>query len=616
VDIESIRRNRLGSRSDVEQLLRDLAAPLASRFTPGRAGLRLGATRAWYGEPTGLLEAFSRPLWGIVPLAAGGGRADDLWPLWREGLANGTDPKHPEFWGWTADFDQRLVETTILALGIALAPGELWTPLHPDARARVLAWMERAGAAEPFDNNWRFFRVLINVVLRSVGGDWSARNVEADLRRIDQFYLGGGWYADGEGRRGDYYVPWAMHFYGLIYAQLAGETDRERAAAFRERARQFAQDFLHWFAADGSAIPFGRSLTYRAAQGAFWGALAFAGVEGLPWGVVKGLYLRHLRWWMGQPILSESGVLTIGYQYPNPAMAENYTTPGSPYWAFKAFLPLAVPAGHPFWSEPEAPMPARRTVHTVPAAGFVLMADRAAAHVVALNAGQPVAGFPRHAAQKYSKFAYSTRFAFAVPAGSGDVLAEGGFDSVLALSDDGVRFRPRDHCLDARAENGVAYGRWRPWPDVEVRTWLIAADSLHLRVHRLRTGRALWSAEAGFAVGYENRAQVGIASAAPGAMILQSCAGGSGMRDLAGRRAAECVFMEPGSSLASPLAAMPVLRAMHRPGEEWLVCAAGGWPGPGGGFSGESDAFALDAGGGGLAIRRDGRQIWRSGAGD
>jgi hypothetical protein len=71
----------------------------------------------------------------------------------------------------------------------------------------------------------------------------------------------------------------------------------------------------------GRAIPFGRSVGYRFAMISFWGALAYAGVElpePLTWGMVKGIVLRHLRWWQTQPdIWSSSGTLTIGYSYPN-----------------------------------------------------------------------------------------------------------------------------------------------------------------------------------------------------------------------------------------------------------------------------------------------------------
>lgn len=53
----------------------------------------------------------------------------------------------------------------------------------------------------------------------------------------------------------------------------------------------------------------------------FWGALAYADVElpaPLTWGTVKGIVMRHLRWWQTQhDMWSPSGTLTIGYSYPN-----------------------------------------------------------------------------------------------------------------------------------------------------------------------------------------------------------------------------------------------------------------------------------------------------------
>lgn len=47
---------------------------------------------------------------------------------------------------------------------------------------------------------------------------------------------------------------------------------------------------------------------------------------------MKGIVLRHLRWWLKQPMFDRDGVLSVGYSYPNLAMAEDYNAPGSPYW--------------------------------------------------------------------------------------------------------------------------------------------------------------------------------------------------------------------------------------------------------------------------------------------
>ena len=138
----------------------------------------------------------------------------------------------------------------------------------------------------------------------------------------------------------DYYSSsFAIHFLQLLYAKLAGDEDPERAAEFRKRAQIAALDLAHYYDEEGKfrlssflkipnrltvlgrSIPFGRSVGYRFAMVSFWGALAYADVElpaPLTWGMVKGIVLRHLRWWQTQhDIWSPSGTLTIGYSYPN-----------------------------------------------------------------------------------------------------------------------------------------------------------------------------------------------------------------------------------------------------------------------------------------------------------
>ncbi len=78
----------------------------------------------------------------------------------------------------------------------------------------------------------------------------------------------------------DHYIPFAMHYYGLIYAVLA-KGEEARKTRMRERAKIFTKDIRHWFGPDGAALPFGRSQTYRFAAGGFWAALAFADLEAL-----------------------------------------------------------------------------------------------------------------------------------------------------------------------------------------------------------------------------------------------------------------------------------------------------------------------------------------------
>ena len=224
-----------------------------------------------------------------------------------------------------------------IGAALALAPQAIWEPLEPRAKTNLTRWLLEINRHSLHDNNWLFFRVLVNLGLARVGAEHDAAASQAALDQLETFYLGDGWYTDGPGAQRDYYVAFAMHFYGLLYAKLAAEHDPGRAQRFRERAALFAHDFIHWFAADGAALPFGRSLTYRFAQGSFWGALAFAEVEALPWAVVKGLALRHLHGWSRQPIFTPAGRLSIGYAYAQLQMAEQYNSPGSPVLGDEVF---------------------------------------------------------------------------------------------------------------------------------------------------------------------------------------------------------------------------------------------------------------------------------------
>ncbi|MFJ4411506.1 DUF2264 domain-containing protein [Streptomyces sp. NPDC088910] len=566
-----------GARGEMQAYVRELVDPLVRYASEGGARIRLGVNTAHHDDTAADLEGYARPLWGLAPLAAGGGEFAH-WDLWARGLAAGTDPGHPEYWGTATGIDQRTVETAAVGFALALAPEKLWDPLSGKERDQAGAWLASFLGADTPENNWNFFPVLVSLGLARVGyaHDRDARHARLD--RLETYARQDGWYADGNTAQRDYYIPWAMHFYGLIYAALAGEGDPARAARFRQRAADFAPGFRHWFAADGAAVPFGRSLTYRFAQGSFWGALPYAGVDAVPPGEAKGLLSRHLRWWRERSALtSPDGVLTIGYGYPQPAVAEQYNGPGSPYWAMKAFLPLALPADHAFWTADEEPAAELPETLAQPDAGAVLM--RSGGDATLLSGSQHNL-WARGGAAKYAKFAYSSRFGFSAPV-DGLGPEPGAYDSVLAVSDEADieegtaprHFRVREEQHDPAVEDGdTVRSTWRPWPDVEITTWLTAAAPWHLRTHRVRTGRALYTAEGGFAV--DRDAGLTRREENEGSAVTVTGAGDlSGLRDLDGGRSGRVLDPLPGTNVLARRTSLPVLVGQLPPGEHWLRCA-------------------------------------------
>lgn len=428
--IFAIQSNPLATRKDIQDALHQLCDPLIPYYSSGKARLRLGATGSGCSNETAEMEGFSRVLWGLVPLAAGGGESR-LWEMYREGIRNGTNPEHEEYWGIVDDYDQRLVEMAAFGLALALAPDQVWIPLTGTEKRRLYDWLNQINARPVYDCNWLFFQVMVNMGFKKIGWPCDEEQMKRNLERIDEFYLTEGWYSDGSGGHSDYYVPFAFHYYGLIYATWMREEDPERADLYIRRATEFSHNFIYWFADDGSALPYGRSLSYRFSQAAFWSALVFAEVEAQPYGVMKGLIFRHLRWWCRQPIFQPDGTLSIGYAYPNLVMAENYNAPGSPYWALKTFLPLALPEEHPFWQAEELPLPKLSESSLQQSPRLVLWRQEKNDHILAFNAGNFATNEHTHMSAKYEKFVYSNKFGFSVPRAEWG-LAQGAYDSMLA----------------------------------------------------------------------------------------------------------------------------------------------------------------------------------------
>ena len=95
----------LNTKADFTALMYQFLDPLKPYYSAGCARLHLGETGAKYKQSTIELEAFSRPLWALVPFWAGGGADPEFESIYRKGLAAGSDPESPEYWGRCKNHD-------------------------------------------------------------------------------------------------------------------------------------------------------------------------------------------------------------------------------------------------------------------------------------------------------------------------------------------------------------------------------------------------------------------------------------------------------------------------------------------------------------------------------
>jgi hypothetical protein len=235
--------------------------------------------------------------------------------------------------------------------------------------------------------------------------------------------------------------------------------------------------------------------------------------------------------------------------------------------------------------------------------------NTASTHTFLLSSGQSCHYALKHGGEKYGKFSFSSSFGFSCPTGMFG-LEQLAADSMLALCDDpeeagfgeGERWRIRRDPLNAKLayatdksgrEQPYLESSWQPWPDVTVDTWLFppteAAPCWYLRVHRLRSGRKLRSAEGGWAIygqSKDGRAIVQVFSGerseggeeAEGLARALSEAGVVGVVDQSSKpgpqRKGKIVQSDPNSNIISSRTVLPTLLGSHAAGsDEWLVTA-------------------------------------------
>lgn len=490
----------LQTRQDFAALLRRMLDPLKPLYSPQKALLQLGDTGVSYPPRTIGMEGFSRPLWGLAPYWMGGGVDEDFAAIYRKGLAAGSDPQNPEYWGDPGDYDQLFVEMAAIGCALLEVPQIVWDPLTGEQKKNLARWLDTINHHELPHCNWLFFRVLVNLGLDAVGMPCDLERMYHDLDEVDSWYVGSGWYTDGTPDvkpQRDYYIPWAIQYYGVLYSVFAAGRDPARAEKFRKRALEFGKEFAFWFDENGAALPYGRSLGYRFGQCAFYSACVFAGLEPLPLDVMKGIIVRNLQWWCQRPIFDRDGVLTIGYCYPQLYMSEKYNSPGSPYWGMKTFLVLALPEGHPFWSVPAAPLPPLPALYAMKSADLLFQR---------LPDGQVNAYAPAEVecsehgqfSEKYGKFVYNTRFGFSASR-SNVQLEQAAPDSMLAFVIDGYVFIRR-HSESFQLWGDRLISKWSPFAGITVVTELIPQGKGHIRRHTVQSSIACTAYDCGFAV--------------------------------------------------------------------------------------------------------------------
>ncbi|WP_019063804.1 DUF2264 domain-containing protein [Streptomyces prunicolor] len=366
--------------------------------TEDRALYHLPGTRtSWSGSLSDGLEGYARTL-----LLAAFRRDETALERYADGLAAGV----AGVWPSIEDRSQPLVEAASIALALRLTRPLLWDRLDEPVRQRAAAWLADALTAEPWPCNWELFPVTVGGFLQEIGYevDESRKAVDRGLSRIEDWYVGDGWYTDGDGRKFDYYNGWAMHLYPVLHAWLAD--DPRLLDLYGGRLERHLADYARLFGGDGAPMHQGRSLTYRFATTAPLWLGALTGRTPLPPGETRRLASGALKYFLERGAVDDRGLLSLGWHGPNEAVLQGYSGPASPYWASKGFLGLLLPPDHEVWTAAEEPGPVERedAITAIAPANWLLQSTSSDGLVRLHNHGSEDVRYDPY----YTRLAYST----------------------------------------------------------------------------------------------------------------------------------------------------------------------------------------------------------------
>ena len=317
------------------------------------------------------METFGRLMAGIAPWLAlpddGSDEAKQRKQLRDWALAsyrNAVDPSSPDYLCWGVS-DQNLVDAAYIAESFLRAYDTLWQPLDSLTKRRYFRKFQRLRRIDPPYTNWLLFASTIESFLAKAGGGCDNFRVNMACRKVEEWYVGDGWYADGPVFAFDYYSSYVFHamyletLQAMIDAKVNTRIDYnkyfDRAL---KRAQKYAIILERFISPEGTFPVIGRSTPYRLA--AMQPLALLAWYQKMPKELSNGQVRAALtqvmhRMFDHQNNYNQKGFLTIGFCGSQPETADWYTNNGSLYMTSLSFMPLGLPANHPFWTD--APQP-------------------------------------------------------------------------------------------------------------------------------------------------------------------------------------------------------------------------------------------------------------------
>ena len=342
-------------------ILYQMAAPVLSNMSEGKLqeNMMVELSPTWDGRDKRVtyMECFGRLMAGLAPWlslpdddTAEGQQRKQLreWAL--KSYAQSVDPESKDYLLWRKE-GQPLVDAAYIAESFLRGYDALWVPLDDLTKQRYIAEFQQLRRVDPPYTNWLLFSSTVECFLKKAGAQTDYYRITSALRKVDEWYVGDGWYSDGEDFAFDYYNSFVLH---PMYVEcLDVMTDGGKRNIWNvkggnfpkalKRMQRFGMILERFVSPEGAFPVFGRSITYR------------TGVQ-----VRAAMTAVIQRMFGDNRNFNAEGYLTLGFNGSQPNISDWYTNNGSLYLASLAFLPLGLAADDPFWTDTPQPWTSKK----------------------------------------------------------------------------------------------------------------------------------------------------------------------------------------------------------------------------------------------------------------
>lgn len=365
-----VAENNSSDRQFTADLAYKIAAPVLQNMAKGelKKNMQIEVSPHWYegrNKDVTYMEAFGRLMAGIAPWldlpednTAEGLQRKQLCEWALKSYAHAVDPESPDYLLWRKEA-QPLVDAAFIAQSFIRAPKHLWEPLDDITKQRYIEEFTLMRRINPPYNNWLLFSATIEAFLLSIDAPYDAYRIHSALRKTNEWYVGDGFYADGNNFSFDYYNSYVIQPMYVEVLEICIDKKRivrqEALDVATKRIQRYATILERLISPEASFPAFGRSITYR--TGAFQSLALVSWKEILPKELTEGQVRNALtsvtrRMFSSGNNFNEKGFLQLGFVGHQPELSDGYTNNGSLYLTSFSLLPLGLPANHSFWTSP------------------------------------------------------------------------------------------------------------------------------------------------------------------------------------------------------------------------------------------------------------------------